>query len=1164
MIQFSKLRISGFKSFVDRTELDIGMGLNGVVGPNGCGKSNLVEALRWVMGENSAKRMRGGGMEDVIFNGTESRPARNLAEVSILLDNSTRSAPAAYNESDEIEIIRRIEKDHGSTYRINGKVVRARDVQMLFADTVTGANSPAMVSQGRVAQIINAKPYDRRMILEESAGISGLYARRHEAELRLRAAEGNMQRLDDLMGGMEQRLNDLKRQARQATRYRNVTAQIRQMEILIAWLEWRTLEKRMDHLREAFAQSESAVNERMIAVSQLTVTQTTRAQDLPPLRQNEAEIAAALQHKKIALQRLEDEAERHGQSVREAEEQMEQSIIDLAHESDAITESSVRMERLEREQSALAAEQGNDEGRLEEKESARNELEQKVIQLEEQYASLMRNAAETRARKQSLEQQIKTNSERMESITARKTKAEQDLAELSAANEATAHIARAENAVATFELESLNASDQFESLAAEIEQTQIRLNQARTAFDAASSKKHEFNAELAMLENMFKDEGDSPFIPALSRVNADSGFEKALSRALGDALLAGLEDNAPARWRMRTAPRNMPSLPSGVESLLPKIKAPPELHLALSQIGLVRSDSEGEAMVEKLSPGQALVSPDGTYWRWDGYTIKASAADRNALHLEQKNRLESLRARAPALESDFTDKESKLNIVKFDLEALEGKRKSLSADIKSAAEKLNAARAALGMLREGRAKAESEQARLNDLIRLSDEDLKTLEEVTRWDRERLKAYEQDSIDKKEEDTEKLRQTLIETRDAYNAAVRAYDTFQQQQNSRSARLHAIADERVNLQNRLIRSRERVKQLEIRKDAVAEKLKDLKNQPQDFAEEKELLMSAAAELEKSRSIAADELLACENEVADLGKALKESELKLAEARESRAGAQATLAALEEQRTGLEQNITEQFSVKPNELPMHASINPETQEGEQAESLDDLRVKKEKLIRERDNIGAVNLRADEEALQLETEVSKMVAERTDLGQAIEELRGGINKINKEARERLLTAFEHVNTHFQRLFIQLFGGGQAHLKLIDSDENSKDPLGAGLEIFAQPPGKTLQSLSLLSGGEQALASISLIFAMFLTNPSPICVLDEIDAPLDDANVDRVCNLLEEIAARGETRFLVITHHRLTMARMNRLYGVTMAERGVSQLVSVDLQRSFEFLEAA
>ena len=393
MIQFKKLRINGFKSFVDRTELEIGPGLNGIVGPNGCGKSNLVEALRWVMGENSAKRMRGGGMEDVIFNGTANRSKRNIADVSLLLDNQTRTAPSAYNSGDEIEVTRRIERDHGSNYKINGKTVRARDVQMLFADTVTGANSPAMVSQGRITQIINSKPLERRLVLEESAGISGLFARRHEAELRLKAADTNLLRIEDLLGSMEGRLNALKRQARQATRYRNVSTQIRQMEILIAYAEWKSLQERLSQTRKKFEEAESLVADRLSVVSALTKTQTTQSEDLPGLRQKEAEIAATFQTKRLALQRLEDESARLEQVINEAKEQLELFRTDNEHEIASLKESTVALEKLEEEHKEIVAEQKSDEGKLEEKDAKREELEAKVTKLEEQYNVLIQGTA---------------------------------------------------------------------------------------------------------------------------------------------------------------------------------------------------------------------------------------------------------------------------------------------------------------------------------------------------------------------------------------------------------------------------------------------------------------------------------------------------------------------------------------------------------------------------------------------------------------------------------------------------------------------------------------------------------------------------------------------------------------------------------------------------
>ncbi|MGB4106744.1 MAG: chromosome segregation protein SMC [Alphaproteobacteria bacterium] len=1158
MIQFSRLRINGFKSFVDRTELDIGSGLTGVVGPNGCGKSNLVEALRWVMGENSAKRMRGGdgGMEDVIFNGTAQRSARNLAEVSLLLDNSSRKAPAAYNGADEIEVSRKIERDHGSTYRINGKIARARDVQMLFADIVIGANSPAMVSQGRVAQIINAKPVDRRLILEESAGISGLYARRHEAELRLRAADNNLQRLQDILGSMESRLNDLKRQQRQATRYRNVNAQIRQLEIMVAWLDWKSLDERIAACRKTFEEAESVVAEKLATVTQLTKTQNTQAEDLPALRHAEAEIAAKLQTVKIALQRIEDESARHEKDLNETRDQLQQTVTDHTHESEVLKESEAILQRLETEHAGIIAEQERDSGKLEQKEGIKNELEQKVRALEEQYTALMQSAAEARAVKQALEQQITQNVTRIDSVKARSEKAAEDLVRVQAQQGDQGKSAELNAKISELEVKAKKFNEEIESARARITELQKEVSATREALSRAESEHSEFRAESTMLESILVGDADGKYKPILDQLTADSGFEKAISRALGDALLASLEDNAPTRWQTRTGLRNLPSLPFGVQSLLPSVNAPIELHPALSQIGLVDNEADGSRLRDSLEPGQALVSKDGFYWRWDGYFVQAQASDRNALHLEQKNRFREMQKRRPEIETTLKEAAAALKQAETTLAEQETARREAEGNLRRTEQELNATRHDVVKAREAQVRIESEIARLSEIVRLSDEDIQTLEEVTKWDRDRLEATEKAVNERKAEDTENIRRALLEARETYQSAVSAFDMFQQQQNSRNARLHAIADERVNTQNRTIRSRERLKQLEDRGDALGEKLEQLKRQPKDFSDDKQKLLGRISEIEAERSEAAERLASVDNEVTETGRALKQAEASLSEGREARAHAQATLAALTEQRDSVNQNIRDQFEVPAEELAQHTAVEM----NESVENLESLRAKKEKLVRERENIGAVNLRADEEAEVLDKELGGIFKDRDDLIQAIEELRGAIHKINKEARERLIAAFDHVNNHFQRLFTQLFGGGKAHLALIDAD----DPLGAGLEIYAQPPGKTLQSLSLFSGGEQALASISLIFAMFLTNPSPICVLDEIDAPLDDANVDRVCNLLEEISARGETKFLIITHHRMTMARMNRLYGVTMAERGVSQLVSVDLQQSFEFLEAA
>lgn len=1160
MIQFTRLRINGFKSFVDRTELDVGPGLSGVVGPNGCGKSNLVEALRWVMGESSAKRMRGGGMEDVIFNGTSKRSPRNIAEVALLLDNSTRTAPAAYNNSDEIEIVRRIERDHGSNYKINGKNVRARDVQMLFADTVTGANSPALVSQGRVTQIINAKPLDRRLILEESAGISGLYARRHEAEIRLKAADANLVRIEDIVGSMESRLSGLKRQARQASRYRNINTQIRQFEILLAFMEWQTLDERLKETKRAFDQAESLVAERLATVTQLTKTQTTQAEDLPALRKKEAEAAAKLQTRKIALQRLEDESNRIEHTIQEAQSQLEQASTDYNHETLSLQENTQRLELLGEEQKKIQAEQDREDVHFQEKDSARDLLEKKVQDLEARYTALMQGVAEAKARQDSLRQALQTNENRMGIVSIRRDKAREELAVLhenSKAGQDPQQLDAEIEALQGTVKELQNALDHSEN---EISKTDEAVNAAREHLKELEFKKSEFNTEINLLESFLKDESQEKFTPVLADISLDKGFEKALSRALGDSLMASLDRQASASWiEINRSLENLPPLPQGAAPLLPHVKAPKALISALSQIGVVEREDDAQSLIQALAPGQSLVSKDGSYWRWDGFHVKATAKDPHSQRLEQQGQLKDLIGKRPQIEKRVADSLASLEKTLQRQEQARTERQKTQMDLKTAQNALVERKNTWMALKEAQTRLESETMRLEQSVQIAEDDIKELSAAIADNTKKLAAAEQDSQQGKVQQLEKLKESLSEARESHSAALRAYDLFVQQQNTRKARLHAIADERVNLQNRSIRAREHLKGLTERQETLSEKLKTLQNQPQDFKVGQEKLLDEISALETERTQEAEKLAVCEHDVGETGRALREAEHVMGEAREARAHAQATFTALQEQREALNVTILEKFEMKPQDLPQHSAIDMDKDFGD----LESLRQKKEHLIRDRDAIGPVNLRAEDESQTLEAELTALLHERNDLSQAIEELRGGIQKINKEARERLLAAFDHVNAHFQSLFVRLFGGGQAHLALVDSPD-LKDPLGAGLEIFAQPPGKSLQSLSLLSGGEQTLASIALIFAMFLTNPSPICVLDEIDAPLDDSNVDRVCDLLEEIAERGETRFLVITHHRLTMARMNRLYGVTMAERGISQLVSVDLQQSFNFLEAA
>lgn len=1153
-MHFQSLRLSGFKSFIEKTELEIGPGLTGIVGPNGCGKSNLVEALRWVMGESSAKRMRGGGMEDVIFAGTERRPRRNFAEVSLVLNNQDRSAPHAYNNSDEVEVIRKIVRDQGSAYRINGKSSRARDVQLLFADTLSGANSPSIVSQGRVANIINAKPLDRRIILEESAGISGLYARRHEAELRLKQAEQNLTRLEDISGGMETRLTTLKRQARQAIRYKNLSAELRQLEQLIVYLEWKAGEEKLNTLQKAYQEFEDNVAAQMLTVTQLNSTYLTQSQDLPKLRDDSVKTAAALQAGKLNLERMQEKAQQQEKELNETQALLQQIQNDLQHSGNSLKEYQESSARIDEEEKKLRNEEQQNEAVLTSKETALQECEKQVHTLEESYNKMMADTAVLQTQEKSLEKQI---SEEQSQINRLNQRIETQAQRLKSLDNEIANLG--ELAPLKERIVSLRASIENREKAIEIQTQAIETNknlkeELRQKKQEKNLSKLELESEIKSLSEFIDNFSEDEFDPVLKQIKIKKGYEIALSRSLGDALQASLDQAATSYWHKRHS--DSQALPSQINPISQYVTVPAELELAISQIGIVEDHEEGEKLQSLLNYGQSLVSKDGYYWRWDGLCITPDATDTQSVFLKQKNKREELQEQLPEiiaaterLDADFTSLSERLQA---DEEALKIERAALQNEQK---EIQSAERDFLSL----ELKHESTKKDRASILATKEElenDLKEAERAFNENKEQYEALKASQTQERTDTFNQLKSDLDLARENLQNAISTLERTQQLQNSRKARLHAIADERITLQNRIIRSQEHVKNQEARKKQADEKLVTLHNKPEEEVIDTSKLLSMISDLEEKHNQAANTLAIKEEECNQTAKALKEAEQSLSSYKEDRARAQAIFSSAQEQQELFIEKAQEKFSTSPKNLYQTMDSVGEVSTND----LPALGEKQQKLLRERESLGAVNLQAETEAQELENELGDMLHEKNDLIAAVEELRGGIKKLNDEARERLQTTFRHVDAHFQNLFSQLFVGGKAYLKLIESD----DPLEAGLEIYAQPPGKAVQALSLMSGGEQTLTSIALIFAMFLTNPAPICVLDEIDAPLDDANVDKVCDLLVQISEQTKTRFLIVTHHRLTMARMDRIYGVTMAEKGVSQLISLDMQQSFSFLDEA
>ena len=852
-MEFKKIQLNGFKSFAEKTDFIIDNGLTGIVGPNGCGKSNIVESLRWCMGETSAKSMRGSGMEDVIFSGTSNKPSKNIAEVSITLSNPDKDGPLQYNNQDHIEIRRKIEKDKGSKFFINNKEVRAKDSQMFFADLSTGAHSPSIISQGRIGALVTAKPVDRRAILEEAAGIAGLHVRRHEAELRLDASENNLKRADELRRQQEKQLVNLQKQAEEATKYKLISEEIKKIEAGLYYLRLKDIDHEIKLENEINSEAEdefSGFNIQINNLENLIKNETTK---VSPLREKNFENLSKLQRLNLELKSLDEESDRTKKEI----ENIKSSLNTIE-------------EDIDREKSIVIDAKSNEKRLKEEK----NEL----IEIDSKY----------------YETEKKSN---------------EDLAE------------------------------------------------------------------------------------AVKKLNNEQKMVESIINLVGGK---NLQENI----------------------------------LKLNEIKKQLINAKNSLEQQKLDEVATIL---------ENSKVNLDVLIKNFESSENKNQISEI-----GLKNE--------NIKKFQEEYADSFSKNQS--IKNESIKRN-------------------------------ERIKTIEtEVESW--------------------------------------------------------------INL---LTNSEKMVNELNTRKKKLLEKLNKLETEPQTQAEKKGQISEnlRSSEIEKQEDeVAINEI---DKKINSLRSDLSSTQEKMIQVRERRASSSATIDGLKQRRNDLLERINAELNLNENNLLEFSDL-------EKSESLPDS-VEQEELLdekkRQREKLGSVNLRADEETGKYKVEIKKMEQDRQDLVTAIIKLKESIKELNQKGRERLLGAFEKVNRKFNEVYTKLFNGGNAKLELVDSD----DPLEAGLELLVSPPGKRLQSITLLSGGEQALTALSLIFAVFLTNPSPICVLDEVDAPLDDANVTRFCNLLDELTKITSTRFIIVTHHALTMSKMNKLYGVTMPEKGISQLVAVDLQKA-------
>jgi len=1136
-----KLRLSGFKSFVEPAELHIEPGLTGVVGPNGCGKSNLLEAIRWVMGENSPKSMRSGGMEDVIFAGTATRPPRDFAEVVL---------HGAQTDGEELVVTRRIERGAGSAYRVNGRDVRAKDVSLTFADAATGAHSPALVSQGRIAAVIAAKPAERRQMLEEAAGIAGLHVRRRDAEGKLRQTEANLARLEDLMAGLDSQMATLRRQAKQAERYKALSERIGMAEARVLFARWRDAASAAEAARAQAKEAEGAVARAQEAAKRAQAAQGEHAMRLAGLRDELADRrdeASAHGHRMATLAGQLQAAQEKLADLDRQKARLEEDRGDADRLTRDAAEALAKLERALRDgRSALESDEASRPGivaRAEDAERAGRAAELALARatadhagVEAEWRVAEAEVAQARARLERLAGEIvRVERQREEldrggdpdaAVDAARRKAEEAGGTLSALRSALDERQARKAKLADRRDESAAALSTARAELAGFEREMQALTRDRDARARAAKNRHGLPA-------------------ALDRIAAEPGYERALAAVLGrdaKAPLGSPAGDAEGRfWTGAQVPSPVP------DSLCAHVRhCPAELAARLALVHVVDADDE-----RPLAPGEWLVTRAGMLRRWDGFVARGEGAA-EAARLEADNRFAELERVLPPLREAADKAASAEAGAREELATLQREIVAAERELGGAAESERHALRALDQAEAARERVATRREELAAALK----DLASQRESATADhdaaRERLAALPDPATGRARLEAAKAKnETARAAMQSGAAALAAHDQALAVARERAAGLQA--DIR-NWQARAGEAARRLSGMTQRFEEIDEERAVVAARPAGLRREIEGAEAIRNRIARDLASAEAEMQAAGDAARMADDALTQANETLAAAREARAGLSARAENEEARREELARASGERFHCPPPLLASRFGFSPEdvAAAGEETAGMD-------KLTLEREQIGPVNLVAADELARIEADHGRSAAEQAELAEAVARLRGSIGSLNREGRERLRTAFEAVDGHFRRLFTRLFEGGQAHLALIDSD----DPLEAGLEIFAQPPGKRLQSLTLLSGGEQALTAVALIFALFLTNPAPICVLDEVDAPLDDANIDRFCDLLDAMTRETRTRYLIVTHNAVTMSRMHRLFGVTMVERGVSRLVSVDLGGAEELLAA-
>ena len=1137
MFTVKKLKISGFKSFAHPTEILIEDGVTGIIGPNGCGKSNVFEAIRWVMGETSSKSLRSGSMDDVIFNGTQSLPAKNIAEVTIELDNFEGNIQNILTNEKKIIISRTLERGVGSFYKINNKDVRAKDVSILFYDSGSGPRSSSIISQGNIDQVINYKPIDRKIILEDAAGTSGLQARRHESELKLQSTELNLEKLEINLNNLKDQKRTLSRQARQAERYENLSQSIKFYQSVLTFSEWQenvmNIEKENEEINEIKESLKGCIEESEIQRNKINENKNNIEKASEKKQQLSKQIFSTeneinnLKNKLEGIQNKRNEIDNFLKTIlndKNLEEKRFKDLESYIFSLDEKIKNKTNLFSFKKKLTHLSIEETN--------------LKNEIKQLETVFVNEIQLSLGEEFRSDNLKEEKENLLTKKKNLIEESKRIVNNLSALESSKKET-NLSYLENEKRKLEKSIFSQKNNISKGKDQENKQRMLSEELHIEIETLSKRLTEIITEIKTL-NQLTGSKDLPKETILSLIKIKSGYENTVYASLMYELDATLKKS-----RKRWIKKNILDLKPIENSLLNFVKGPDELKPILSQIGFVKSTEDALILQKKLNVGQSLVDVHGNIWRWDGFVSEENLQNKKIIDAQLK--INKLEKEEKVIEQKLVTQNKKKDRLKEIQRQVEERKlienknlEKIYQDLDKVVENISTEREKISMLQYDSKKYFEKNSEIKNQIQEIDSQLEKIQEkeslLIKTENENNN-NDKKVVEKKIQDLDKI--------------------IDEKRNEISSIKEIIVKEELNqsyLNNDMIKSKKSLveadKQIQIlseREKRYLEESEKLEAQPKQVNSKIENFLGVYNNFKNDYE-------QNENNLNNLLKDLNNEENKITNLNNKRENFRNEITKIEgslnnfkQKEKELRKMIFERTKRQPEELQNEKSFKDLKQK-----SFDEINKYLEKILFQREQMGPVNLRARIEEKEIESTIDEIELEKNDLVQAIDKLRVAINKINSEGKNRLITAFEKVNKNFSELFKKLFNGGEAKLALVKSD----DPLQTGLEIFARPPGKKLSSISLLSGGEKTLTAISLIFSIFLINPSPICILDEVDAALDDINVEKFCKILAELKNNTKTKFLIITHHKITMSSIDRVYGVTMAQKGISDIVSVNFEK--------